>query len=154
MKIALTGPRCGCGSRGCLEAFIGTAAILRLARGAMRRGSRILRRLATEHHGRLTPELISEAARRGDRAALRTWHEVGSYLGLGLASVINLLNPERIVIGGGVSKAWPYFASRLTATIRTHAFEDPLAACRILPATLGERGGIVGAAILVWERAK
>lgn len=153
MAIAPDGPRCVCGRRGCLEAFVSTTTILRQARAAIRRGARILGRIASEHQGRLTPELVCEAARRGDQAALRIWTHVGTILGLGLANLVNLLGPERIVIGGGIAKAWPLFAGPLKQTIRAHAFEKPAAACRVVRATLGGRAGIVGGAILVWDAA-
>lgn len=108
--------------------------------------------IARRHDGRLSPESVSQAAERGDRAAIQIWRDVGCYLGVALANVINLLNPERIVIGGGVAKAWPWFAPSLRATIRTRAFEAPAKACRVVRARLGDRAGIVGGAILVWEQ--
>ena len=136
------GPRCPCGSRGCLEALVGTAAILRRARQAM------------PHRGRLSPEALSQAARGGDRAARRIWRDVGVSLGIGLSNVINLLNPERIVLGGGVANAWPWFGPSLRATVRRRAFAVPRRACRIVRASLGERAGIIGGAVLVWDKTR
>ena len=150
--IQLDGPRCACGGRGCLEALVGTSAIIRGATQAIRSGSRQLADAARRHEGRLSPEAVSRAASRGDRAALRIWRDVGCALGVAMANVINLLNPERIVIGGGVAKAWPWFAPHLRATIRAHAFEVPANACKVVKAALGDRAGILGAALLVWEQ--
>ena len=151
-SVQLDGPRCACGRQGCLEALIGTAAILRRARQAIQRGNPRLTEIARRHDGRLSPESVSQAAEQGDRAAIQIWRDVGCYLGVALANVINLLNPERIVIGGGVAKAWPWFAPSLRATIRARAFEAPAKACRVVRARLGDRAGIVGGAILVWEQ--
>ena len=145
------GPRCGCGNRGCLEAFVGTAALVRAARAAIRTGDARLRSLVRRADGRITPALISQAARAGDRAARQIWAKMGESLGIGLANAVNLLSPERIVIGGGVANAWPWFAPRMRAMMRLLAFEAPMKMCRVVPAQLGDRAGIVGASMLIWE---
>lgn len=153
--VLLNGPRCGCGRKGCLEALVGTAGILRRARAAIRgRSTSPLAQLAAKHGGRLTPKLVSEAAQAGDRAAVAIWQDVGYYLGTVLADIMNLLSPERIVIGGGVSFAWPWFSRRLRATIKAEAFAVPAAACRVVRAQLGERAGVIGAAALVKEQVR
>jgi glucokinase len=85
---------------------------------------------------------------------MRIWQEVGRDLGLGLANLVNLLNPERIVIGGGMARAWPWFRSSLLARMRQLAFEAPAKAVRVVRAKLGDRAGIVGAAVLVWEQTR
>ena len=146
------GPRCACGARGCLEALVGTTAILRRARRAIRGGSRLLAGLAAHHDDVLSPELVSRAARAGDRAAIRLWQDIGEELGVALSNLVNLLNPERIVIGGGVAKAWPYFAPQLMTTIRRCAFKVPATAVKVVRAQLGDEAGIVGGAVLVWEQ--
>ncbi|MBI3084011.1 MAG: ROK family protein [Candidatus Omnitrophica bacterium] len=151
MAIDPRGRRCGCGARGCLEAQVGTAAILSLGRRAIRRGAGPLRTLARQANGRLTPALIAQAARQGDPAAREIWMEVGRSLGVGLANVINLLNPDRVVIGGGVSKAWGLFSPTLIETVRAQAMGISAGAARIVRARLGDRAGIVGAAVLVWQ---
>jgi glucokinase len=133
------GPRCACGARGCLEAHVGAAAVVRMARQAH-----------VAHHGRLTPERLAGLARRGDRAARAVWQQVGCLLGRGLAGVINLLNPDRIVVGGGVANAWPLFATTLQRTIHAEAMPVPARAVRVVRAQLGEQAGIIGAAVLVW----
>lgn len=153
MVIRPNGPRCACGSRGCLEALVGTSAIIRRARQALRTGrARILAGLAKRHDGPLSPELVSRAAQAGDRAARRIWEDVGDELGLGLSNLVNLLNPERIVIGGGMAKAWPHFAARLVTTIRRCAFDVPAKAVKVVRAQLGDDAGIVGSAMLVREQ--
>ena len=152
VPIRPDGPRCGCGSRGCVEAFVGTRALRRRTRALIRQhpGSVLARFVARERQG-LTPELLSRAARAGDRHAQTLWREVGMELGQALAGVVNLLNPERIIIGGGVANAWPWFAPSLRRTVRARAFAVPAAAARIVNAQLGDQAGVVGAASLVWE---
>jgi len=134
------GPRCACGARGCLEAHVGTAAIVRMARQA-----------GVAHRGRLTPERLAWMARRGNRSARAVWHQVGRLLGRGLASIVNLLNPDRVVIGGGVANAWTLFAPSLRRTIRAATMGVPGRSVRVVRAQLGDRAGIIGAAVLVWN---
>ncbi|MBI2093877.1 MAG: ROK family protein [Candidatus Omnitrophica bacterium] len=136
--IDLQGPRCACGRRGCLEAMVGTSGILHLARQWMGKG-------------RLTPAMISFAARKGDRQAKRVWKEVGRFLGIGVANWVNLLNPEKVVIGGGVAKAWPWFYPMLQDVVQAEAFEISARSVRVVPAQLGDSAGMIGAAALVWQ---
>ncbi len=152
MVINPGGRRCACGGRGCLEAQVGTAAILELARQSIRDGSATLRMLVRQAHGHLTPELIALAARRGDARARRIWIDIGRWLGIGLANLANLLNPDRIVIGGGVANAWRWFSPTLVSTVKSQAMDVPAQAVRIVRAQLGDQAGIVGAAVLVWTR--
>lgn len=147
------GPRCGCGRRGCLEAHIGIAAILRLGRQALRKGAARLAKQVREHDGELSPRVISLAAAAGDTEARAIWAEVGRWLGAGLADIVNVLNPERIVIGGGVAGAWPWFSASALRVLRAEAMPAPERAVRVLRARLGNSAGIVGAAVLVWGKS-
>lgn len=147
------GPPCACGARGCLEALVGTNAILRRAREAIRRGNRALARLRAHHGGRLSPSVISQAAKAGDHAALAIWREVGYYLGLSVAGLINVLSPERVVIGGGIANAWRWFAPTLRSTIQAQAFAEPARVAQVRRAALGEHAGVVGGAVAVWDQA-
>lgn len=150
MVIDPRGRRCACGARGCLEAQIGTAAVLSLARRAIRRRAGPLRELA--RHARLSPALVCQAARRGDAAARSMWTALGHTLGVGVANVVNLLNPDRVVIGGGLSNAWSFFAPALLETVRDQAMDCSGRTVRVVRAQLGDDAGIVGAAVLVWEQ--
>ncbi|OGX28554.1 MAG: hypothetical protein A3B78_03030 [Omnitrophica WOR_2 bacterium RIFCSPHIGHO2_02_FULL_67_20] len=150
MVIDPRGPRCGCGRRGCLEALVGTAAIVALGRPALRRSAH-LRRLVRAHGGRLMPRLIGRAARAGDPHARAVWAEIGARLGVGVANLVNLCNPERVVIGGGIANNWSLFAPAMRVTVRREAMAGSARAVRIVRARLGDYAGIVGAAVLVWE---
>ena len=151
MVIHPQGRRCGCGTRGCLEAQVGTAAIVSMGRRAIRQGDRRLASLLRQSAGRLTPELVSRAARQGDAKARAIFQEVGHWLGVGLANAVNLLNPDRIVIGGGIANAWPLLYPTLIRTLRTQAMAVSAKAVRIVRGQLGDRAGIVGAAVVVWD---
>ena len=154
MVVNPRGRRCACGARGCLEAHVGTAAIVSLGRRALRHGSQVLNRLAHQASGSLTPALIAEAARCGDPAARHIWVEIGRWLGVGLANLANLFNPERIVIGGGVANAWRWFYPTLITTLRAQAMDVPGRTVRVVRAQLGDRAGMLGASVLVWSKLK
>ncbi len=145
------GPRCGCGARGCLEAHVGTAAILSAARRAIRRSPGPLRAAARRARGRLTPALVSAASQEGDEAARAVWNEVGRWLGIGLANVVNIINPDRLVLGGGVANAWRFFYPTLIRTLRAQALGVPARQVRVVRARLGLDAGMIGAAVLAWE---
>jgi len=153
MVIDPDGPRCGCGVKGCLEAHVGAAALVRMGRRAIRQGAEPLRTLVRKAGGRLTPALLGQAARQGDAAARRIWVEFGRSLGIGLGNMVNLLNPDRIVLGGGVAGAWALFYPTLIRTVRAQALEVSARAVGIVRARLGDHAGIVGAAVLLWRTA-
>ena len=134
------GPRCGCGRRGCFETLVSAGAVVRLARDAMRTA-----------RGRLASKQGGEAARAGDPRARRVWMEIGRRLGQGVANLVNLINPERVVIGGGVANNWALFAPALRATLRTEAMAVSVRAVRVVRGRLGDQAGVLGAAVLVWE---
>src|SRR6185295_1622485 len=119
------GVACTCGSRGCLEVFAAATAIVRMTREASPRypESRL--------HGRgsLSAESIFEAGLQGDELALAIFRLMGVYLGIGLANLINILNPEMIVIGGGVVNGWDLFEKHMHHQVEERAF--PLLAARV-----------------------
>jgi len=151
MVVHPAGPRCGCGGRGCLEAYVGTAAILRMARRAIRQSTGPLRTLAAQAGGRMTPALIHQAARRGDAAAQQIWVEVGCWLGVAMANLVKLLGPDLIVIGGGVARAWRWFSPSMLRAIRGQAQRFMAEEVRVVQGRLGDDAAMVGAAVLVWD---
>ncbi len=153
--VASQGPRCNCGSRGCLEALVGTQGLLRHARNLLKTARNgVLANMVAEARGALTPHMLSLAAKKGDKTALRVWNEAAGHLGIVFAGVANLLNPELIVLGGGVSAAGDFFIKRIRKTMRQTAMAVPAKALKIVPSRLGNRGGMLGAASLVWERER
>jgi glucokinase len=132
------GPICGCGSRACLEAYVGNAKIIKDARKLF--GSKI------------TLEEVSRLAQSKDSEAIRFWNGVGKRLGLALSGVVNLLNLDAIVIGGGVSYAGEVLFKGVKATILARAMSVQAKRVKILKARLGNDAGIIGAGYLVKER--
>ncbi|MFB3920842.1 MAG: ROK family protein [Terriglobia bacterium] len=132
---------------GCLEFFGAGPAVARAGARAMRRNrSSLIRDLALKRHAIISAEVVTEAARRGDAAARRVLDEVGTNLGRGVASIICLLNPEVVVLGGGLAGAGELILRPLRRAVRQ--WGQPLAArqVRIVPSRLGSDAGILGAA--------
>lgn len=147
------GRTCGCGNRGCLETVAGTEAILSLARRQLERNlaPQLAAALADQP---LSPKLIAEAAAAGDPGAQSVWQEVGHWLGLGLASLVNLLNPQKIVIGGGIAQAGDLLLNPIARAIRQQAFARPAETADLVLAALGPQAGMIGAAAFVEERGQ
>jgi glucokinase len=140
LTLELGGPRCHCGRRGCLEAYAGTYGILRLARARMRR-------LPSP----LTPKAVADAALGGDRGALRVWDEVGARLGQGLASLVLVLNPDAVLLLGGVARAGRLLLDPVRRVFAEQAFRAPFNGLS-LSAPSARDWGVVGAALLSRER--
>lgn len=148
------GPRCRCGNRGCLEAFAGTYGLQRRASALLReRRSRYLTRWVHEEGRKLTPKLIMDAARRGDSVGKRVAREMGEALGVAIASLVNVFNPEAVVIGGGVSGSFDLISPHIEREIARRAFEAPAAMARIEPSSLGNDATAIGAAMFARDSA-
>ena len=141
------GPLCGCGDRGCLEAFASGPSIVALAEEDIKGGkSTKYRELANPD---ITPYIVSEAAKQGDPVAKRIFTIVGEYIGIGLASVVNLLNPEKIIIGGGVAAAGDLLLTPIKESLIKRAMPIAGSAVEIVPAQLGNSAGVIGASLLI-----
>ncbi len=147
------GPVCNCGRRGCLEAVASGTAIAKQAQRALARGARTRLRALRGAGRNLSAELVVEAARAGDRVAIAILAEAGGVLGRALGSLINLLNPELIILGGGVSQAGPLLTGPMRASLKQSSFPEPRAAARIVRARLGQDAGLVGAVDWACQRA-
>jgi len=133
------GPVCNCGGRGCLERYVGNKYILQEAR----------RRLKNK---RLSLEELTRSAKRGHRSAINIWQSVGRHIGVALTGVVNLLNPSKIVIGGGVSEAGPVLFTEISKTLKKRAMPQQAKSVKVLKAKLGSNAGIIGALILVKDK--
>jgi glucokinase len=132
--IEVGGPPCGCGNRGCVEAFAAGAALCRLG-------------------GRDSPEAVFAAAAAGDARAAAAVREVVGRLAVGIANLVTVLWPERVVVGGGVAAAGERLFGPLRAAVAASApLVDP-AAYEIVPAALGPAAGAIGAALWARERS-
>ena len=142
------GPLCGCGDSGCLEAFASGPSIVAMAQEYLKGGkSAKFRELAGD--GEITPYIVAKAAEASDPVAKRIFEKMGYYIGMGLTSVINLLNPEKIIIGGGVAECGDLLLDPIRRTINDRAMKVQREAVEIVPAELGNSAGVIGASMLV-----
>ncbi|MEJ7640507.1 MAG: ROK family protein, partial [Singulisphaera sp.] len=139
------GPKCGCGARGCMEALASRTAIARRITRAMRKGiPTVLSEKLSRKSGRLKSGDLADAVAASDHVALQEVHRAAHFLGLGLGSLINVLGPEIVIIGGGVTEALgdPWLELVRTAT-RRQALTDRDGKIRIERAALGDDAGIL-----------
>lgn len=137
--ILINGPLCGCGKRGCLEALASGPAIARLARESLLygRGSRLL--ALAGKPADITARHVIEAARGGDPFSTKILEEAGTYMGIGLANLIQILNPERIVLGTIAVHAGDLILEPIRRAVAEYAWERSASVCQIVPAELGDR---------------
>lgn len=142
------GPICGCGDTGCLEAFASGPSIVAMAEDYIRGGkSTKFREMANSNP--ITPYIVCEAAKAGDPVAKRIFTIMGEYIGIGMASVVNLLNPEKIIVGGGVADAGEILMTPLKETLKKRAMKIAGEAVEVVPAQLGNTAGVIGASLLI-----
>ncbi len=130
--IVFNGRECGCGNRGCLEKYASVTALLE----------------AGKESGYATVQALTDAARKGEQQALELIGRQAAYLGAGLASAINLLNPEKVILGGGFVDVYPSILKVVEKEIRQRAFPAALLKLKVVQAKLGNEAGLVGAAFL------
>ncbi|MFH1856635.1 MAG: ROK family protein [Candidatus Omnitrophota bacterium] len=148
------GPLCNCGSRGCLERYIGNKYFVKQVIKEIKSNpakSKILK-LAGNSFNKITPEIIAQAAEKGDNLAKAAWEEMAFKLGMVLAGVINIFNPGVIVIGGGMAEAGKVLFEPLKTTIEKFSLKIPCRTVKIRKARLGNEGGIIGAASLFFNK--
>ncbi len=142
------GPICGCGDTGCLEAFASGPSIVAMAEEYIMGGkSTKYREMANGND--ITPFIVAEAAKAGDAVARRIYTKMGEYIGIGLASVVNLLNPEKIIIGGGVAGAGDILFTPLKETLKKRSMKIAGDTVEVVPAQLGNTAGVIGASLLI-----
>jgi glucokinase len=129
------GPGCNCRGIACLERYIGNRYILDRSRRLFGKA--------------ITLERIDGLARRGNKKAKKIWEDVGKKLGVALTGVVNLLNPDLIIIGGGVSKAGELIMQPLRKEIKKRAMRDQALHVKVVRARLGDNAGIIGASLLL-----
>jgi glucokinase len=144
--IDSTGRRCKCGNYGCLEAYASGPAIAERAREALDDAeTSLLRELVDHDLSRLTARVVYEASKRGDLVAREVVRDTARFLGAGLANLLNIFNPDVVVLAGGVTDAGDALFEPLRGEVRRRAFRPAVEACRIVPGALGGSAGVVGA---------
>jgi glucokinase len=144
--IDSTGRRCKCGNYGCLEAYASGPAIAERAREALDGDEdSMLPRMVGGDLQKITARTVYDAALRGDETARQVVRDTARFLGTGLANLLNIVNPDVVVLAGGVTEAGDALFEPLRAEVKRRAFRPAVDACRILPGILGGSAGVVGA---------
>ena len=153
MTLFPEGTPCSCGNEGCVERYVGARAMAAEARRAIVTGEKtLIRKMVGDDLSLITPLIVEQAARQKDRLALQLWEQAGERLGITLASVINMLNPQWIVLAGGLSRAGRFLVDPLRRTILKRSFPTPARAVKLVISKLDQDLGIVGAGLLAHEK--
>jgi predicted NBD/HSP70 family sugar kinase len=149
------GPLCSCGNNGCLESVASCAAIIEAGRTAIERGvDSKIRDLAGGDLSQISVELIARAASDNDSLAFRVLQEAASYIAIGLADLVNLLNPRLIIFGGALFRAAPHLLSDpLRRVIRQRSLEKSANDVQLKVSALGSEAGALGAARVISVRS-
>ncbi len=146
LTIDENGPMCTCGNRGCLEALTGGHAIARQAQEAVHNGKRtILSEIAPVE--RISAQDVADAARQGDLISQQILSRAGSHLGIAIAGLVNIFNPNMVVVGGGVAQIGDLFLEPVRQAVQRRSLPAAAHAVRITTALLGRRSSSMGAVV-------
>lgn len=150
MTIDINGPKCSCGNYGCLQALAAGPFIADRMKKEMAMGQRsTVSEMVNGDLDKITSELIYEAAVKGDQLSTVVLQQAGRYLGIGLTNLIHTVNPKRIIIGGGVSKAGDFVLDSIKETIQQRGLTDQAESTEIMTSKLGDHAAAIGAVSLL-----
>jgi len=147
MTIIPDGRTCGCGNRGCLEMYASSRGIVMTFEAMCAE-----KHLDAGEQREITSAQIYQAARNGDTVAQLVMKDMGRYLGIGIANLINIFNPEMVVIGGGVKDAWDLFIDATREEVRKRTFAYTAERTKVVPSVLGDDAGMMGAAAVAFQK--
>ena len=156
MVLEVGGPKCSCGNRGCFEALAGRGSIFRKIQNAVKDGQKtVLTELLGSDLEDLRSGDLRKAIKRGDKFVEKVVEEAAEYTGIAVANVINLLNPEMVVLGGGLIDALEdEMMAIIVETAQDYAMPGTYKGIEIIASKLGDDAGIVGAAVLARRLTK
>ena len=151
--IDVNGPRCSCGNTGCLETLVSGTAVAKEAIRRIRQGEgSSLTEIVDGKIENITAEKVSLAAQGGDSLASEVILKAATYLGVGIVNLVNIFNPEIIIIGGRMAKMGDLLLNPARQVVRERAFRLPAQAVQIVPAQLGDDAGVLGAAVFAFQQ--
>jgi glucokinase len=146
------GRQCGCGAFGCLEAYASRTAVAKTIVMDLNKGmDSVIRDKIDMTKGILRSKALAQAVQAGDELVLRAVHEAAHFMGMGLATVTNFYNPQRIILGGGLIEAVEMYFHVAVKEAKRRSLKIPSRKLDIVKAQLGDNSGIVGAAMLMKE---
>ena len=155
MVIDRNGPLCSCGARGCLESLASGTSMARFAREGLARGEgELLLEMAGGDPSNVNSALVVEASLSGDPLAVDIMRKFVEDLGLGLANLMHIFDPDLIVLGGGVSRSFDAYAEALLAATRRHTMANLRDKVNVTATALGDDAPLLGAARMAFQRAE
>ena len=152
IPLGRKGEKCNCGGEACLETYVGNSYLSEIARREIKKGrNSLLKKLTQGNLENITPLRLNQAAKRGEVLSREIWEEAGQRIGLVLAGVVNVFNPELIIVAGGVSLAGEFILSGLQRTLKNHVMKGYRKNLKVVPARFRKDAGLIGAAILAKE---
>ena len=153
MTIVPSGRYCTCGSTGCLESYASGRAIVDRAISSLEKGTEsLLSKCCEGNFYKITPEIIYQSALDGDNLSREVLREAGLFLGIGIANLINILDLEAVIIGGGLIGAWDMLLEELTKEVSKRAFQPLSANVKIIKSALTKDAGSIGAAGFLFSK--
>ena len=148
--VDYNGPKCSCGNNGCLEVMVSGPAVVKRAIKAIKEGEKsVISELVNYDLNKISAEIVYKAANQGDKLGRSIMEKTGEYLGTGVANIINLFNPELVIVGGGVARAGDLIFEPLKKAVQERAFSVSAEVAKIIPVSLGKDCTVIGAAALV-----
>lgn len=144
------GPRCNCGNYGCLEALASGTAIGKRGKEAVESG----KETSLKNYKNITSYEVFKEREKGDAVAAEIIDNALNYLGIGIANIVSTFDPEKVVIGGGVSNAGKIVFDKVREVVNTRCFDSMAQSCDIIPAGLGTDAGVIGAIALAITESK
>ncbi len=152
MVIVPSGRYCTCGNSGCLESYASGRAIVDRAISSLEKGTEsLLSKCCDGNIYKITPEVVFKTALEGDNLSREVFREVGQFLGIGVANLINILGLNAVIIGGGLIGGWDMFIEELSKEVHKRAFKLLSTDVQILKSELTKDGGSIGAAGLLFD---
>jgi N-acetylglucosamine repressor len=152
IPLVTDGALCYCGKRGCLETVASGIALAQMAKDGIKSGQRsILNELSDREIDKIEPQLVIDAANRGDQYAINILSEIGINLGKGVAMLIQLYNPELIILGGKIAEAKQYITTPIQYSINKYCMAQLRERTTISLSLLGQKAGILGSVAIVME---
>ncbi|MEK4105088.1 ROK family protein [Paenibacillus sp. FSL R10-2791] len=153
MNMYRNGRPCKCGSSGCLGRYVSAIGMVNTFKEKLKEGrTSIIQTWTNDQEEQITALMISEAYELGDALSMEVMQETGTILGFGLANVVNILNPDLIIVGGGMAAAGDKLLQPVRETVHQHALKLSSSKCKIVQAELGSRAGTIGAASYAYNK--
>lgn len=153
-SIDFNGPRCGCGARGCLEAYASAPALTALGVKAVIQGlTTRIGAMVDYDLNKITPKVISQAAHEGDEIAMEIFNEVGFAIGVAVSNILVTVGPSKVVLAGGMAKAGDLLLEPVRKTVKERVSVTKIEGVEIVQAALGNNAGVIGVAMWTCEHA-